>query len=711
MSFSEAITKLRYRLIPDHVVGEILSKRWSDNAIPVLICLLVLACMGVLIPNYFSSDNVSNLSRELGEFGLVTIAMMIVLIAGGIDLSVSSVFALANLVALTLLNVAGWPVGFVIPAALLVGCLAGLVNGVLIGYFKLRAFLTTLVTLIIIRSLVDLMLLKYSVQIAGTFIDSDVWFFIGEGSVAGFPFSFLVLTVLALALHIVFSRMRIGWRITAVGGSRRSAHNMGIPVSRIVCLTYVASGFLASLAGVLYATRLSGAGADTGIGLEIMALTAAVLGGVSLGGGRGSVAKALLGGVVVLVLVNGLIRMGLSAGVSSAGLGVVLLVAVAIDVRWVKNRHKLLSGVYVSPTFLGLPTAPDASREAKSPYALNDRLRGVEAIGLDEIDGPEDVILDHDDHLYCGTRTGEIVRFRAPDYKIREVFAHVGGRPLGMAFDHSRNLVVCIGGMGLYSVSPAGEVSKLTDETNRSRFSVIDDSRLKLADDLDIAPDGKIYFSEATIRYEMEEWPVDALEGRGNGRIICYDPSTGQTRTLLRDLIFPNGICMAHDNKSFFFAETWGCRVSRYWLEGPKAGTVERVIADLPGYPDNINRASDGTYWLAIVGMRTPSHDLAMRMPGFRKRMSRRVAADEWLFPNINIGCVVRFDDQGDIIETLWDFGGESHPMITSMREHKGYLYLGGISNNRIGRIRLLGADESWDATDSYWPRQQPLAS
>src|SRR4249920_50578 len=206
-------------------------------------------------------------------------------------------------------------------------------------------------------------------------------------------------------------------------------------------------------------------------------------------------------------------------------------------------------------------------------------------------------------------------------------------------------LQCCIGGMGLYRIGMDRQVTKLTDETNRSPFSIIDDSRLKLADDLDIAEDGRVFFSEATIRYEMHEWAVDCLESRGNGRIICYDPNKNTTRTVLRNLIFPNGICMAHDGVSFMFAETWGCRVSRYYFDGPKAGTVVPVIPDLPGYPDNINRASDGSYWLALVGMRTPSLDLALKMPGFRKRMARRVAPDEWLYPNINTGCVIRLDE------------------------------------------------------------------
>jgi ribose transport system permease protein len=123
----------------------------------------------------------------------------------------------------------------------------------------------------------------------------------------------------------------------------------------------------------------------------------------------------------------------------------------------------------------------------------------------------------------------------------------------------------------------------------------------------------------------------------------------------------------------------------------------------MPGYPDNINRASDGTYWMAWLGMRTPSFDLALRSPGMRKRMTRRLPADEWLFPNINTGGVVKFDESGRIVETLGDLSGESHPMVTSMREHKGYLYVGGILNNRIGRYRIPRADPKWTGPDSYW--------
>jgi len=698
---SEMIAHWRYRAVPDHLLGEILTKRWIDNAIPLLFLLAVSVVLGSAIPDFFGPANLANLMRQWGEFSLLVLALTIVMVAGGIDLSVGSTFALGNIVALGLLNVAEWPVPAVAAATLASGAAVGLVNGFLVGFLRLRAFLTTLVTLIIVRAIVDMLLLNYSVLIAAVNVDSDTWYLLGEGSILQIPFSVVVAVVVALIIHLVLTRTRAGWHVLATGGSRRSAHNVGISVRRVICMTYIVSGTLSALAGLLFASRLGGAGADTGIGLEIAALTAAVLGGNSLGGGRGSAAKAIIGSITVMIMVNGLVRLGVTSGANSLLLGLVLLAAVAIDVRWLKNRHKVLSKVYVSPTYAALPPAP--ATEGSSPYALNDRLRPVEAIGLDAIDGPEDVILDDDDNIYAGNRTGDIVRFFAPNYSHQEVFVHIGGRPLGMAFARDGSLICCIGGMGLYSVAKDRTVEKLTDETNRSWFSIIDDSRLRLADDLDVAPDGRVFFSESTIRYEMHDWPVDCLESRGNGRIICFDPNKGTTCTVLRNLVFPNGICMTLDGQSLMFAETWGCRVSRYYFDGPKAGRVEPVIPDLPGYPDNINRASDGTYWLALVGMRTPSLDLAMRMPGFRKRMARRTAPDEWLYPNINTGCIVRFDERGRILESLWDLGGENHPMITSMREHRGHLYIGGIFNNRIGRLKLAEADAEWTGCRSYW--------
>ena len=699
----ETLTRWRYRWWPDHWLGEILSKRWTETAIPVILLVVVVLISGRLIPNFYTPIYAADTLRQAGEVGFIVLGMALVMIVGGIDLSVGSTFALTNFVALMLMHVLKWPVAAAVAATLAAGAALGAINGVLVGYLRLRAFLTTLITLIIFRSIYELLSLQYSTAIAGSLPESDVWDFIGNGTFAGLPTSAWIYVVVALAGHVVLTRLRVGWHIMAIGGSRRSAYNSGIAVNRTVAMCYVTSGVLTAIAGCCFASRLATAGADIGVGMEVLVLTAAVLGGISLGGGRGSVTKALVGTLIVLLITNGMTSLSAPGGLNRMVLATILVVAATIDVRWLKNRQRIISKVYVSPAYQALPPLVDCTTVKEGPYVLNNRLREVDLIGLGRIEAPEDVILDRHDNLYAGSRHGDVIRFFAPDYQRMEVFAHIGGQPLGLAFDRDDNLNVCIGGMGLYRVTPERKVELVTDETNRSWHSINDDSRLRLADDLDIADDGRIFFSEATTRYEMHEWPVDGLEARGNGRIVCYDPRDGSTETVLRGLRFPNGIAIASDGQSILFAETWGCCIKRYWFDGPRRGQVDMVLDNLPGYPDNINLASDGNYWLALVGMRCPAYDLALRMPGFRRRMAMRVPLDEWLFPNINTGCVLKFDERGRVLETLWDLGGENHPMITSMREHRGHLYLGGILNNRIGRYKLPDADPDFVQYDRRW--------
>lgn len=704
--WTDTLTRWRYTWWPDHALGEILAKRWMETAIPVAVLLLVATALAQAIPNFLSPAALSDTGRQAGEIGFIVLGMALVMIVGGIDLSVGSMFALTNFCALYLMHVLKWPVAAAIPATLLCGAVLGAVNGVLIGYLRLRAFLTTLITLIIYRALYELLTADYATAIAGGLPESAAWDFIGNGDWAGVPAVVYAYAAVAIFGHIFLTRLRPGWHVTAIGGSRRSAYNTGIAVRRTVALCYVASGVLTAMGGIFFASRLATAGGDIGVGLEVQVLTAAVLGGISLGGGKGSVMKALVGTLIVLLIVNGLTTLSLQGGYNRMVLAGILLLAAMVDIRWLKNRHRIVSKVYVSPTYHGMPPAPSTAPDCGTAWALNDRLRPAAPIGLGRIEGPEDVILDRNDHLYAGSRHGDIVRFFAPDYQRMEIFAHIGGTPLGMAFDRQDNLYVCVGGMGLYRVTPERKVEKVTDETNRSFSSINDDSRLRLADDLDITDDGRIFFSEATVRFEMHEWATDGLEARGNGRIICFDTNTGKTHTVIRDLKFPNGVCIASDGQSFLFAETWGCTVKRHWFDGPKKGQTEIVLDNLPGFPDNINNSSDGHYWMSLVGMRCPALDLAWRMPGFRRRMAKRVPRDEWLFPNINTGCVLKFSEKGEVLETMWDLGGQNHPMITSMREHRGHLYLGGIMNNRIGRLPLEGADPDFVQYERRWGRQ-----
>lgn len=683
---------LRYRISPQQMMAELFEKRWMEPAIPLTVLIGVFAFFSFAAPGFASPGNLLSTAAELAEIALICIGMAIVMISGGIDLSVGSMFGLCNIVVLLLITLAGLPI---IPAVLItlaVGAMLGGINGTIVAYLKARPFLTTLVTLIIFKGLLNLLDLNFAAQSATTFVDDPAWTWLGAGRVAGVPFSFVALIVVLLLGHVVLSRSRLGWHVTAVGASRRAARHAGIRVERVLLLSYVMSGVLCSLAAVFYAARLSSASARVGEGLELSVLTAVILGGISLSGGKGTVWRAFIGAATISLLGKGLLLMNVGGEVLQIVLAVVLISAVGLDIKWGKNRGKAIQKIFVNPTVVEYRPLPDTRPGSGGTFEINDRLSDAEAIGLGEVEGPEDVVLDSQGRLYCGTRQGWILRFSGPAFAQREVFARIGGHPLGMAFDADENLVVCVGGMGLYAVAPDGTHRKLSDETNRTWTRLRDDSRLRLADDLDITPDGSIYFSEATTRFEMADWILDGLEGRPNGRLIRYDPKTGTTRTVLRDLVFPNGICGSHDGQSLLIAQTWLCRILRYWHSGPNKGRVEIFMDNFPGYLDNINRASDGTYWLAINGMRSPTYDLAMRMPAFRRRMMKRIPRDEWLYPSMNHGCIVKISEQGEVIETYWDPGGRAHSTITSMREHDGYLYIGGLENNRVGRIKLSEA-------------------
>lgn len=692
-----------HRHSPQLFLGELLEKRWMEPIIPFTLMIVVFMVFAVTVPRYMTAGSLYELMRNFSEQGIVAVAMAFSVLAGGIDLSVGAVFAMANFLTLYLYLIVGLPLPVAALLVIAFGAIIGAINGGLIAYGKTRPFLTTLVVLIIVRASYNKITVAFTNELASIDSGSDAWDFIGSGRVLGIPFNMLVLLLLAAGTHFFLTRVRPGVHIMAVGSSRKAARHAGVNVKLVLFSAYVLSASIAALGGILYAARQSSSGTDTGVGWEINALAAVVLGGISLAGGRGTIARAVMGAAIIFMLTSGLVRLGVSGNLTTAVIGLVLLFAVGFNVKWVKNKGKVLQKVYVTPSWVDFDTPPSIEPDSGTPFAVNDRLKNAEAIAFNMIEGPEDVILDRADHLYTVNRNGSIIRFLAPDYTVREEFARIGGRPLGMAFDRDQNLLVCIAGMGVYGVKPDRTIFKVTDRTTRTRTRLKDDSRLYLADDLDVAPDGKIYFSEATTRYELADWALDGFEGRGNGRLICHDPQTGSTRTILKNLTFPNGICVAHDGQSILWASTWLCQINRYWIAGPKAGTSEVLIDNLPGYCDNINRASDGRYWLALVGLRTPVYDLAMRSPSFRTRMVKQIPPDEWLCPGINFGCVVKFDDQGNVTESLWDPTGRAHPTITSIREHKGFLYIGGLENNRIGRVRLPDADPIWEAHTSYW--------
>lgn len=685
---------------PRRVIADVLSKGWVESLIPFVALVCVVAGILASMDGYFAASNLRNLAQYAADGGLVVLALLIVVAVGGIDLSVGSNFAMSAFVALFCFHILELPVPAVLVVTLLSGAAIGAVNGVIAGLLGCGALLTTLGTMITTRGLYTLASQAHLVEISTSARIDDLWDWIGFDKVLTLPVGFWVLVAVAASIFVMFRQTRFGWHVLAVGGNRKAARHGGIRVRSTIFLAYLLAGSIVGLAGFLYAARQNSVGSDTGIGMEFFVLTALVVG---LGGfvpGRGAVISVLIGFATIYILNNAMVNAGFRGDFVQLSMGAIIIAILAIDVKFRKNRHRLLASTYLDP--VAFQAAPVATMAGLMPDQTEPGLAQATILVAGQVDGPEDVLLGSDGTIYCGSRDGYLFRIAGPEHAKAEVLAKTGGRPLGMAFDREGRIVVCVAGMGLMRVTLDGDVELLTDQAERSLFSVQDDTVIRMADDLDIAPDGTIFFTDATKRYDIENWGLDLLEARPNGRLLAYDPATRRTRTVCDNLRFPNGVCLTHDGRHLLVASTWECSILAFDLahlaEGPRV-----LVSGLPGYPDNINRASDGGYWVALAGMRNPVFDCAMRHPEMRRRMTKRVPPSNWLFGNLNIGGVLKIDGGGRVVDALWDRPDGPLYMITSMREHEGALYLGGVTNDKIGRLELAGADRDWRGADSYW--------
>lgn len=353
-----------------------------------------------------------------------------------------------------------------------------------------------------------------------------------------------------------------------------------------------------------------------------------------------------------------------------------------LPIRWL-----LLVGLVALVAYLfawPVPIDPVAWSPPPAPalaglYAVNNRLAGAEALGKGAGVGPEGTAIDAQGRVYTGYQDGRIVRI-AVDGKTVEPVANTGGRPLGMALDAAGNLVVCDPVKGLLSVTPSGAITVLATEHGGVPF--------KFTDDVDVAPDGTIYFSDATSRWGVHHFREDALEHRPNGRLLAFHPATRKTELLLGDLYFANGVALNGDRSFVLVNETWAYRVRRVWLAGPKKGTAEVFLDNLPGFPDNVTYSVERrVFWLALFAPRDDALDamaqhpwsrrLVFRLPGFLQPAPARH------------GFVLGVDEQGQVVHNLQDPSPSSFAPVTSAREHAGYLYLGSLWRDAVGRVRV----------------------
>ena len=301
-----------------------------EPAQTILLCLLAfeIAVFAVIGTNFLSLANAFEVLRLSVEIGLLAVALTPVITSGGIDLSVGSLMGLSAVVFGKLWRDGGLPIGLAAAATLCVGALAGSLNGLLITRGRIPALIVTLGSFSMFRGLAEG--LTGGVDNFTEF--PERFLFLGQGySLGGIPTQVPFFIVVAAAFWVLLHRTTIGRGLVAVGFSPEGARYAGLPVERLVALVYLLSGLVASLAAVIYVAHLGQAKADAGTGYELAAITAVVLGGTSIFGGRGSVPGTILGLFAIAVLQNGMRLADLPAELAGVLTGTLLLVAIGLD--------------------------------------------------------------------------------------------------------------------------------------------------------------------------------------------------------------------------------------------------------------------------------------------------------------------------------------------------------------------------------------------
>lgn len=330
--------------------------------------------------------------------------------------------------------------------------------------------------------------------------------------------------------------------------------------------------------------------------------------------------------------------------------------------------------VPISPVAWNPPAPPALA----GPYQHNSLLSSTERLSLGDGFAPEGVAIDSQNRIYAGFDDGRIIRLQ-PDGTGPETFANTYGRPLGMLFDRKGNLIVADANKGLLAVAGDGSISTLATEADGLPF--------RCTNDLDIASDGTIYFSDASHKFPLSNYKADLLEHGGNGRLLSYDSRTNTTTTLLRNLSFANGVALSPDESFVVVVETGKYRIHRVWLSGARKGQSDIFIENLPGFPDGISSNRSDKFWLALVTPRDKTLDTLLPYPVLRKVVLR---LPKFLQPAPKrYSFVLGLDPSGNITANLQDGSERCYAQIANAVEHDGSLYFGSIGESTVGRYRL----------------------
>jgi len=302
------------------------------ETILALLLVVVLFLLAQQSDRFFTGANILNQGRLMTEVGLIALPMTFVIVTGGIDLSVGSILGLCAIMLGVFWQNLGLPLPAAMVAAIAVGGLAGLVNGLIITRFKVPPLIATLATLALYRGLAE------GISQARSVRGYPEWFYVlGQGDVLGVPTQLWIFVILAVIAAFILGYTTFGRATYAVGANETAARFSGINVDRTKMLIYTASGLISGIAAVVFVSRVSTTRSDMGTGVELDVITAVVLGGTSIFGGRGTVIGTVVGLALVQALKNGLALSGVKGDGTIVVIGLVLIFAILASNLFSRN--------------------------------------------------------------------------------------------------------------------------------------------------------------------------------------------------------------------------------------------------------------------------------------------------------------------------------------------------------------------------------------
>ncbi len=307
---------------------------FSQEGILLIILIIVMIVLAQLNDNFFTLSNLLNQGRLMSEVGLVALPMTYIIITAGIDLSVGSILGVSAIMLGIFWKTMGLPLGLAIVLCLIIGGVAGYLNGLFIVKLDVPPLIMTLATLALYRGLAQ------GISQARSVSGYPEWFYIfGQERILGVPTQLWLFIIASIISIIILRRTTLGRYLYAIGNNPVGAKFSGIPVNRVLLTIYTYSGVMSALAAVIFVSRVTTTRSDMGSGLELDVIAAVVLGGTSIFGGKGTIVGTIIGLILIQLLKNGLALSGVTSDAVIIVIGVVLIFAILVN-NFIQRRRE-----------------------------------------------------------------------------------------------------------------------------------------------------------------------------------------------------------------------------------------------------------------------------------------------------------------------------------------------------------------------------------